>query len=75
MCGGDLLQRVPDAPGGRRARPFGGDLGTVTRGTLADMVLLQADPLANIRNTQKVELVIQGGRVWTTKELIAVAHR
>jgi imidazolonepropionase-like amidohydrolase len=51
------------------------DLGTLATGKLADMVLLRADPLADIRNTQQVELVIQGGRVWTPKELLADAHR
>jgi hypothetical protein len=50
------------------------DLGTLVIGKLADMVLLRADPLADIRNTQQVELVIQGGRVWTPKQLLALAH-
>jgi imidazolonepropionase-like amidohydrolase len=33
------------------------ELGTLTVGKLADMVLLGADPLADIRNTQQVELI------------------
>jgi len=51
------------------------DLGTLTTGKLADMVLLEADPLADIRNTQKIALVIQGGKVWTPRALLAIAHR
>jgi len=47
------------------ARYFGqGDvMGTVEPGRLADLVLLGADPLADIRNVAKVELVILRGRV------------
>jgi imidazolonepropionase-like amidohydrolase len=37
-------------------------LGTVERGKIADLVLLDADPLADIRNTRKIRAVILGGR-------------
>lgn len=37
--------------------------GTVAVGKAADLVLLQADPLVNIRNTRKIVAVIQDGRV------------
>jgi imidazolonepropionase-like amidohydrolase len=39
------------------------DLGAVEPGKLADLVLLSRDPLADIRNTRSVEVVIVGGRV------------
>lgn len=39
------------------------DLGTIAPGKLADIVILTANPLQNIRNTRTVETVIQGGRV------------
>ncbi len=38
-------------------------LGSVTVGKLADMVLLSANPLKDIRNTRKIELVVLGGRM------------
>ena len=38
------------------------DLGTVEQGKLADLVLLDADPLADIANTQKIRGVILAGR-------------
>jgi imidazolonepropionase-like amidohydrolase len=39
------------------------DLGTLTPGKKADLVLLEADPLADIRNTRRIRLVIQNGAV------------
>jgi hypothetical protein len=39
------------------------DLGTVEKGKLADLVLLSADPLQDITNTQKIEAVIVRGRL------------
>jgi hypothetical protein len=38
-------------------------LGTVQRGNLADLVVLDADPLADIRNTQKIHAVLTRGRL------------
>lgn len=39
-------------------------LGTVAEGKLADLVLLDADPLADIRNTRRISVVIADGRVF-----------
>ncbi len=39
------------------------DLGSIEEGKLADMVLLNADPLADISNAARIELVIKGGTV------------
>ncbi len=44
-------------------------LGTVEKGKTADLVLLDADPLQDIRNTQKVDSVILRGRLFTRKDL------
>ena len=41
-----------------------GDLGTIERGKLADMVLLRADPLLDITNTEKIEAVVANGRLF-----------
>jgi imidazolonepropionase-like amidohydrolase len=40
------------------------DLGTVESGKLADLVLLDASPLEKIENTQKVDAVVAGGRLY-----------
>jgi len=37
-------------------------LGSIEVGKLADLVILTADPTADIRNTRKIELVIRSGR-------------
>lgn len=39
------------------------EFGTVEPGKRADLVVLGADPLADIRNTRTVEQVVQGGRL------------
>lgn len=49
-------------------------VGTVARGAVADLVLLRADPLADIRHTRDIELVIQAGHKWNPAELLALVH-
>ena len=53
------------------AKFFGMDdrLGTIEKGKLADMVLLDANPLDDIRNTQKIAAVIVNGRYLSRAEL------
>ena len=45
------------------------ELGTVEKGKRADLILLTADPLADIHNTRKVEYVISNGAMYHTAEL------
>lgn len=49
----------------RPAEFFGleGEMGTVEAGRVADLVLLSADPLADIRNTRAVEAVVSNGEL------------
>jgi amidohydrolase family protein len=44
-------------------------LGTVEEGKIADLVLLDANPLEDIRNTQKIEGIVVDGRFLDRKEL------
>ena len=45
-------------------------MGTVAAGKLADLVLLDADPLTDIRNTTRIHTVIVNGRVFDRAALI-----
>jgi imidazolonepropionase-like amidohydrolase/Tol biopolymer transport system component len=60
--------------GAAEALGVDGDLGSLTVGKLADIVLLDADPLKDIRNTQSIWRVIKGGRLFDPEELAAEAR-
>ena len=45
-------------------------LGTIEPGKWADLVVLDADPLTDIRNTRKIWMVVQAGRVVDRKGLL-----
>jgi imidazolonepropionase-like amidohydrolase len=45
------------------------ELGSIEEGKLADVVILDADPLADIRNTRAVHAVVANGRLFTRGEL------
>lgn len=45
------------------------DLGTVEQGKIADLVLLNANPLEDIENTTKIAAVVQGGKLYPRSSL------
>lgn len=46
-----------------------GDMGTLEPGKYADLVVFDADPLADIRNTKSVKLVMRGGQLFDAETL------
>jgi len=52
-----------------RALGRGDELGAIEPGYLADLVLLSADPLEDIRNTRKIEAVVLNGQILTRTAL------
>jgi imidazolonepropionase-like amidohydrolase len=58
------------APRQRPAQVLGfTDIGTLEAGKLADLVILDADPLADIRNSDKVSKVMLNGRLYDAATL------
>jgi imidazolonepropionase-like amidohydrolase len=45
------------------------DLGTIETGKLADLVLLDANPLTEISNTRKINAVVVNGRLLKRQDL------
>ena len=56
---------------GARALGRENAVGAVKPGMRADLVVLRADPLADLRNTRQIELVIQGGTLHEPGALLA----
>jgi imidazolonepropionase-like amidohydrolase len=51
------------------------EIGSVRAGMLADFVILDADPLADIRNTRKIFRVVKGGQVLEPSVILRSAPR
>jgi imidazolonepropionase-like amidohydrolase len=52
------------------------DIGIIAPGRLADLVVLDADPLADVRNLSAIHAVIKDGKVFSPEALLhATASR
>ena len=49
------------------------DLGSITPGKMADLVLLEANPLEDIRNSRRIHRVIKGGTILEPQKVLAAA--
>jgi imidazolonepropionase-like amidohydrolase len=50
------------------------DMGSVEAGKLADLLIINGNPLKNISDTQKIALVIKGGRIWKPDHLAKIIN-
>ncbi|MEK4245910.1 amidohydrolase family protein [Psychrobacillus sp. FSL K6-2684] len=46
------------------------DIGVIQEGTIADMVVLEKNPLKDIRNTKEIHFIIKGGTVYSQDDLL-----
>ena len=75
-----ILRHLGDALDEVRTREYArvagrqADLGSITPGKLADLVILDADPLADIRNIVKVHRVIKAGNIYEPAQLMAATR-
>jgi imidazolonepropionase-like amidohydrolase len=61
--------------GGAQVMGRAHDLGTLARGKLADFLILDADPLADIGNTTRIHRVVKGGVVYAPAEIMRASAR
>ena len=59
---------------GARYLGLDGDLGSLEVGKLADIIVLERDPLANLRDSESVELVMVGGRLYDAETMNEVGN-
>jgi imidazolonepropionase-like amidohydrolase len=59
---------------GARALGVSDKLGTLETGKLADLFVIDGNPLMDIRNTRKVRIVIKSGTIYDPTELLAQAE-
>ena len=59
---------------GARALDVGNTLGTIEAGKLADLFVVRGNPLADIRNTRQVRLVVKAGVAYDPKVLLDEAR-
>lgn len=50
-------------------------LGTVEKGKLADLTLIEANPLSDITNTRRLAAVVRGGRLFDKAELLRLLEQ
>jgi imidazolonepropionase-like amidohydrolase len=60
---------------GAEAIGFGHDLGSLEPGKLADLIVLDKNPLADIHNTESIRWVMKNGRIFQGEDLTEIWPR
>ena len=60
---------------GAKAIGLDGELGSIDKGKLADLIVLDRNPLDNIRNTESISMVMLNGRLYDAKTLNEIGNR
>ena len=60
---------------GARYLGFDGDIGSLAPGKLADLIVLEGNPLENIRDSQNIRYTVLNGRIYDARTMDVLGDR